>query len=148
MSTIHNEIIINAPVERIWNILGTPDLLEKYDPTIKNSVLVSNEKTGLGAKRKINMLDGKNWFEEKITVFNPTNSMTYELTACSFPIKSLKHTYNLEKVGNGVRVKQKMEYEVKFGLLGKLMDKLMMRKQFDSGIKKFFSGLKLFAEKN
>lgn len=148
MSTLHNEITINAPADKIWNILATPDLLEKYDPTIKNSTLVSHEKTGLGAKRKINMLDGKNWFEEKITEYNPANNLTYQLTACSFPIKGLKHTYRLEKSGSSVKVRQTMDYEVKFGLIGKLMDKLMIRKQFDSGIKKFFAGLKDYAEKN
>ncbi len=41
-----------------------------------------------------------------------------------------------------------MEYTVKFGLLGKLLDTLMIRKQSDTGIKKFFSGLKSYAEKN
>jgi len=40
-----------------------------------------------------------------------------------------------------------MEYTVKFGVLGKLMDVLMMRKQSDAGIKKFFAGLKTYVEK-
>jgi hypothetical protein len=39
-----------------------------------------------------------------------------------------------------------MEYTVKFGLLGQLLDALMIRKQSDAGIKKFFSGLKNYAE--
>lgn len=147
MSTLHNEIIINAPLEKIWNILETPDLLEKYDPTIKESKLVSTEKNGPGAKRKIKMLDGKNWFEEKITDYRPNDLITYQLTACSFPIKGLKHSYRFEKTMSGIKVKQTMEYQVKFGLLGQLMDKMIMKKQFDSGIKKFFGGLKQFAEK-
>ena len=142
MSILHNEIAINAPVDKIWSILATPDLLEQYDPTIKSSTLVSAEKTGPGAKRKINMLDGKNWFEEKITEYEPVNNLTYQLTACSFPIKSLKHSYHFEKLGNQIKVKQTMYYEVKFGLIGKLMDKLMIRKQFDSGIKKVLYRIK------
>lgn len=148
MSTLHNEIIINAPLEKIWGILETPDLLEKYDPTIKDSKLVSAERRGPGAKRKINMLDGKNWFEEKITDYKLNDLLTYQLIACSFPIKGLKHSYRFEKTSTGTKVKQTMEYEVKFGFLGKLMDKMMIQKQFDSGIKKFFTGLKQFAEKN
>ena len=40
-----------------------------------------------------------------------------------------------------------MEYTVKFGLLGKLLDSLMIRKQTEGGIKKFFDGLKAYAEK-
>ena len=37
---------------------------------------------------------------------------------------------------------------VKFGLLGKLLDAMMLRKQSDEGIKKFFAGLKTYAETN
>lgn len=94
------------------------------------------------------MLDGKNWFDEKITVFNPNEDLTYQLTDCTFPMKDLKHSYSFEKIGNQTKVKQVMQYTVKFGLLGKLLDSLMIRKQSDAGIKKFFAGLKNFAEMN
>ena len=148
MATIHNEITINANIEKVWAMLTDLELLEQYDPTVKKSTLVSAEKTGLGAKRKVLMLDGKNWFDEKVTAYKTNEELTYQLTDCSFPIKGLKHSYSFEKVGNQTKVKQVMEYTVKFGLLGKLLDVLMIRKQSDSGIKKFFSGLKSYAEKN
>jgi ligand-binding SRPBCC domain-containing protein len=147
MATIYNEITINAPIELVWEILATPGLLDKYDPTVKKSALISSEKTGIGATRKVEMLDGKNWFNEKITVFEPDKLLTYQLTECTFPIKELEHTYTFENNGNSIKVKQVMEYTVKFGLLGKLMDAMMIRKQSDAGIKKFFVGLKEYAEK-
>lgn len=148
MGTIKNEITINAPLDKIWSILTNPELLDQYDPTVKESTLISTEKTGINAKRKVLMLDGKNWFDEKITVFKPNEALTYLLTDCSFPIKDLKHSYTFEKAGNQIKVQQVMEYTVKFGLLGKLLDSLMIRKQSDAGIKKFFVGLKQYAEKN
>jgi hypothetical protein len=92
------------------------------------------------------MKDGKNWFEEKCALSNPGKALVYELTACSFPIHGLKHSYSFEQNGNGVKVKQVMEYQVKFGLLGKFLDVIMIRKQTDSGVKKFFFGLKSYVE--
>ena len=148
MATIHNEITVNASIDNVWDILTNLELLEKFDPTVKKSTLISAEKTGIGAMRKVNMLDGKNWFEEKIIVFQPSEALTYQLTDCTFPMKDLKHSYSFEKIGNQTKVKQVMEYTVKFGLLGKLLDSLMIRKQSDAGIKKFFDGLKAYAEKN
>lgn len=146
MTTIHNEITVNASTEKVWSILTDLELLDQYDPTVKKSTLVSSEKTGIGAKRKVLMLDNKNWFDEKIAIFKPNEALTYQLTDCSFPIKGLKHSYSFETIGNQTKVKQVMEYTVKFGLFGKLLDHLMIRKQFDNGIKKFFGGLKTFAE--
>lgn len=146
MAAIHNKITVNASIDKLWNILTDLELLDRYDPAVKKSTLVSAEKTGIGAKRKVDMLDGKNWFEEKVTVFKPNDALTYQLTDCSFPIKGLKHSYSFEKIGNQTQVKQVMEYTVKSGLLGMLLDSLVIRKQSDAGVKKFFAGLKSYAE--
>lgn len=148
MTTLHNEIIINAPIEKIWEALSSIEKLDKFDPTVKKSVALSPAKSGIGAKRKVDMKDGKNWFEEKVTEFKPNEALTYQLTDCSFPIKGLKHSYTFEKTGTQIKVKQVMQYTVKFGLLGKILDSLMIRKQTNSGIQKFFEGLKEYAEKD
>ena len=146
MATIRNEILIKAPIEKIWEVLATPDLLDKYDPTVKKSTVLTAAKKGIGAKRMVEMLDGENWFEESVTEFKVNEALTYELTACSFPIHKLKHSYSFEIVGGQTKIKQVMDYTVKFGLFGKLLDALMIRKQSDNGIKKFFAGLKTFIE--
>jgi ribosome-associated toxin RatA of RatAB toxin-antitoxin module len=146
MATIHNEITVNASLEKIWALLTDLELLSQYDPTVKKSTLLSTVKTGIGAKRKVDMLDGKNWFEERVTIFKTNEALTYQLTDCSFPIKGLHHSYSFERMGNRTKVKQVMEYSVKFGLFGKLLDVMMIRKQSDIGIKKFFTGLKSYAE--
>lgn len=148
MTTLHNEITINAPIEKIWEVLTEVEMLDKYDPTVKKSTALSQTKKGISAKRKVEMLDGKNWFEEQCTAHLPNEALTYELTACSFPIHKLKHSYSFIKMGGQTKVKQVMQYEMKFGFLGKIMDALMVRKQSDKGIKKFFAGLKSFTEKN
>lgn len=148
MTTLNNEIVINAPIEKIWEALSVTDNLEKFDPTVKKSVCITNEKSGLNAKRKVDMLDGKNWFEEMVTEFKPNESLKYQLTDCSFPINGLTHSYTFEKLGNNIKVKQVMQYSVKYGVIGKILDSLMIRKQTDSGVKKFFDGLKEYAEKN
>lgn len=147
MSKLINDITINAPIDKIWSILTDLELLDKTDPTVKKATLISENKSGLDAKRKVLMQDGKNWFDEKITIFKPNEELAYQLTDCSFPIKALKHTYSFQKNGVQIKVQQVMEYTVKFGVLGILLDKMMIGKQFNSGIKKFLNGLKTYAEK-
>lgn len=148
MAILNNAITINAPIEKIWNILADPELLDQYDPTVKKSTLILNQQTGLNAARKVTMQDGKNWFEEKITLFEPNEALAYQLTDCSFPIIGLTHSYSFEKSGDQTKVKQVMAYTVKFGLFGKLLDRVMIRKQTQKGIKKFFDGLKNYTENN
>lgn len=147
MSKLINDITINASIEKIWSILTDLELLDKTDPTVKKAILISENKTGLNAKRKVLMQDGKNWFDEKIITFKPNEELVYQLTDCSFPIKGLKHTYSFQKKGNSTKVQQVMEYTVKYGVLGMLLDNMMIGKQFNSGINKFLTGLKTYAEK-
>ena len=147
MSKLINDITINAPIDKIWSILTDLEILDKTDPTVKKATLISSNKTGLEAKRKVLMQDGKNWFDEKITIFKPNEELAYQLTDCSFPIKALKHSYSFQKNGDQIKVQQVMEYTVKFGVLGILLDKMMIGKQFNSGINKFLKGLKTYAEK-
>lgn len=147
MGKLTNYITIHATIDKVWSVLTDLELLDKTDPTVKKATLISENKTGLEAKRKVLMLDGKNWFDEKITVFKPQEELTYQLTDCSFPIEELKHTYTFQKMGNQTKVQQVMEYKVKFGIIGKLMDKLMIGRQFNSGINKFLTGLKTYTEK-
>ena len=148
MTTLQNEITIIATAEKIFNALAEMEGLEKLDPNVKKSTLLSQIKSGIGATRKVDMQDGKNWFEEKVTDAKQNEALSFELTACSFPVKSLKYTYKLEKSGNGVKVSQVMAYKIKFGLLGAILDTLMIRKQYKKGIKQFFAGLKSHVEKN
>ena len=148
MSTLYNEITIAATVSDIWNVLSKVDELDKYDPTVLRSEATTVDNTGTGAARKVAMKDGKNWFEEKVTIFNPGKNLAFELTACSFPVHQLKHSYSFETKNNYTVVRQVMEYRMKYGLLGKLLDSLIVRKQSDKGIKQFFAGLKAYVEKN
>jgi hypothetical protein len=64
MKTIRNEIIIDAPIDKIRESLAITDKLDSYDPTVKKSAATSEIKSGTGASRKVDMLDGQNWLRE------------------------------------------------------------------------------------
>lgn len=147
MTTLYNRITVNASVQELWAVLSDLEELDKYDPTVKTATIISTQRTGLNAARKVLMSDGKNWFEEKITEFEPSRSLCYQLTDCSFPLKRLRHSYRFKPTPSGTELEQVMEYTVKFGLLGKVLDRLMIRKQTSAGIQKFFSGLKAHVER-
>lgn len=144
MATIHNKITIQATPEKVWGILSDPVKLELYDPVVKSSRLISSLRSGLGSERHCDTQSG--WFEDKITECEPYEKLTFTLTACNQPMKSLTHSYTFKKIGNHTEVSQVMKYTMKYGILGKFMDALMGRRVSDQQIKKFFIGLKKYAE--
>jgi hypothetical protein len=72
--------------------------------------------------------------------------MSFELFECTLPVRRLRHSYTLTQDGAGTTVHQRMEYELKLGPIGALMDALMVRRKWDAGIKEFFAGLKQYVE--
>ena len=146
MKTLKNEVLIDAPIDKIWESLAITDKLESFDPTVKKSIATTELKSGIGAGRKVDMLDGKNWFVEECTTYEPNKALEYTLTACSFPVHQLQHGYSFEKIGDKIKVIQRMNIEMKYGPVGKLMF-LVLKSKWNDGNRKFLSGLKSASEK-
>ena len=121
--------------------LAKLDALDSFDPGVKRSTVVSPADEGVGAMRRCELTPG-GWYEEQVTEWKPAASLAFELSACSLPVTSLRHQYRLEPDEQGTLVTQRMEYRLKFGPVGKLLDAVVVRRKWDAGIKTFFGGLK------
>ena len=73
--------------------------------------------------------------------WEPGAAVAFELTRCSLPVKALCHDYTLTADGETTFVEQRMTYELKYGALGRILDRLIMRRKWDSSIKIFLAGL-------
>jgi ligand-binding SRPBCC domain-containing protein len=145
MTVLENSIRIDAPPEKVWSVLASLDTLAKYDPGVARSEIVSAVKEGPGAARRCDLKPG-GWFNERVADWRPNEALSFELYECTLPVQRLRHSYALVSEGGGTVVRQRMEYELKFGPVGKLLDALMVRRKWTAGIKGFLSGLKGYAE--
>jgi ligand-binding SRPBCC domain-containing protein len=145
MTVLENSIHIDAPARKVWSVLASLDALDRYDPGVTKSEIVTPTREGPGSARRCD-LKPRGWFKERVADWKPNESLSFELFECTLPVRRLKHSYTLTPDGSGTVVRQRMEYELKFGPIGKLMDTVMVRKKWDAGIKSFFDGLKVFVE--
>lgn len=140
MTTLNNQISINASPEAVWQVLSDLSRLEQYDPVVTGSRVIGKAVSGLKAQRHCHTRNG--WFKEEISEWKPYETLAFTLFDCNLPMKALTHAYRLEQRGTATLVSQTMTYTMKYGLFGNLIDLLMVRKQSDKGIKLFFEGLK------
>ena len=145
MTVLENSVRIDAPPEKVWSVLASLDALDRYDPVVAKSEIISLEREGPGATRRCDVKPS-GYFKEKVADWKPNESLSFELFECTLPVRRLKHSYTLTPDGSGTLVRQRMEYELKFGPIGRLMDAMMVRKKWDAGIKGFFAGLKHYVE--
>lgn len=141
MTVLENSIQIQATPEAVWSVLGELGALDQYDPGVKKSQILEGPHDGVGAARRCDLAPG-GWFEERVTEWEPNVSLAFELFACTLPVKRLRHRYTFTARDGGTLVTQTMEYELKFGPLGWLMDAVMVRRKWNDGIRGFFHGLK------
>ncbi len=89
-----------------------------------------SEQTGVGALRQCDLADGKNYIRERIIGYEPQRKLVIDIYEGSLPLKSAVAMFtfraiNLQKTEQTMQ----MEFQPKFGLLGKLMIP-MMKPQF------------------
>jgi len=145
MTVIETQIRIEAPPEKVWSVLTSLDALAEYDPGVSKSEIISDAKRGPGAARRCDLAPG-GWFKERVAAWQPNEALSFELYECTLPLRALRHSYTLVPEGGGTLVRQRMEYRLKFGLLGKLLDAMVVRKKWNAGIHGFFTGLKRYVE--
>lgn len=145
MTVLESSIEIATAPARVWELLATLDALERYDPGVASSRITSPTRVGIGATRQCDLKPG-GWFRERVTTWEPERALGFELFECTLPVKRLRHDYILTWTAGGTRVQQRMEYRLKFGLLGFLMDALLVRRRWRAGIDAFLAGLKQLAE--
>lgn len=145
MTTLHHEIKINAPLERVWKAAADLEAIKHYNPMIKSVRYISPNREGIGAARHCDFKDGK-YVKERITAWEPMRTMTIEMYEHQWPVKFMNWRLTLKQEGNSTLASQDMEYKMKFGMFGKLLNALIMRKKMDQGAGGVFQEFKRYVE--
>ncbi len=137
MTTLKRQIEINAPSQVVFDVLANLELVERYNPLVIRAKYVSEARRGIGSARECDLgKDGA--VRERVVGFEDGNWIRMELYEHSWPLKKMEWTTTVTPIGDATHVSQTMEYQMKFGPLGQLMDVLMMRKKFDHTLAHFF----------
>ncbi|WP_332775550.1 SRPBCC family protein [Polaromonas sp.] len=145
MMTLKHEVSIAADVETVWRTLSDLLAVKQHNPSVVSVRILTDKTTGIGAARRCEMRT-KDWVEEKVWAFDPPHVIGLEVAASSWPVAFMKWRTELRPDGRNTLVKQEMNYKLKFGVLGLLLDKLVMRRKLDASIQEVFERLKLHVE--
>lgn len=143
--TLHHEVLINAPKEKVWLVLNNIEEVENYNPQVSDATCLSDNHEGVNASRQCTMDDGTT-VKEKVLAIDPGNSMTMELYESSWPVKNMKWTTSIETKDGATLVKQDLEYNVRYGAFGALLNTFVMKNKMNASINEVFSELKKYVE--
>ncbi|MFZ5876086.1 MAG: SRPBCC family protein [Nitrospirota bacterium] len=145
MPELHHTIMINASPDRVWKALADLEAVQHYNPSVSRARYISSNREGVGASRQCE-LKPKGVVKERVIAWEPNQAIALELYESPWPVAFMQWRTEVKPDGPGTVLTQRMEYRVKFGVLGALMDHLVMRRTLDRTIADVFDGLKRFVE--
>ncbi len=149
MTRITGDIHIDAPKEHVWDILADLGGIKNFHPGLTDSYYHPGAKRGVGASRHCDLKPFGS-LEETVVRWEEGESYTLRIHDGKKvpPFSRAEGTLAVRANGggSGTVATMTLEYSLKFGPLGRLMNAIMVRRQFEKVIPAVLGGLKKYAE--
>jgi Polyketide cyclase / dehydrase and lipid transport len=145
MTTIHHAIEAACPPERVWAVLADLEAVRHYNPTVRTVAVRGSRRSGVGAERVCDLYP-KGRVVERVTHWEDGRAVGLEVAESDLPIRFMHWVTRIEPKGSGSLITQQLEYAVKFGPFGWLLDMLVMRRKLTATLDDVFARLARRAE--
>lgn len=148
MASITVEKIVHAPVSEVWAAWDDFGGIHRFNPNLSGShLLEGSAKTGLGATRQCDLIDGKNYIQERVVDYVPNKRMVIDIFDGTIPVRNARAEIELHEKGERqTEVTMTMHFQPKMGIFGQLMVPLM-KPQFRKLLAKLLDGNAAYVEK-
>ncbi len=145
MATFTETVTIHAPIGEVWDTLADVGSIHAWNPGVKDSYIITEATTGLGARRHCD-LGGRNYLEESVVSFVEREQLTMRIDESNMPFARADITFDLLSHGDATQVSVTPDYALKYGPVGALMDRLAVRRIYRKGMASLLRGLKRHVE--
>lgn len=146
--TINYQVHIDAPKDEVWAVIADFGNIANLSPGIKKSYLTSEATGGVGATRHCDLaLYGAN-VEERIIEWTDGESFRVDIfESTRLPIiKTSGGSFHVQDHDGGTRLTGSLHSSLKYGFVGDLMYRLVLRKQLAKEWKILLAGVKQHME--
>jgi len=140
MVKISNQVQINAPKSKVWEIVSDFGAVSRWGPLVTQSATISQNNKGLGAERSCEVLQIGN-ITEKVIGWDEGNSITIDVKGIP-GVYSLVNQSTLSGEGDQTVVTLETDVDIK----GTEEEKKGIEEQFHGALQLTVEGLKQYAE--
>jgi ligand-binding SRPBCC domain-containing protein len=145
MPKIYARIVIDAPREEVWEILGNFTCVAAYSPDVRSARVVSDTGSGPGATRRLE-LNSRGYVEESVTSWSEGQGFSVSVIGPPNTLKQRSRRWWLAQQGNSTEVTLEVDYRLKYGPIGALRDLVSTRRALRGTSHRSLSGLKYHVE--
>lgn len=142
MSTLTVSRTLSHAPEAVWPILDDFGAIHRWSAAVESSPInAGTPDRGVGAERNCQLYDG-NHIQERVTQVVEGRRLALEVFDSSMPLRSADAVFELAPaLSGGTELSMTFTYVVKFGLLGKAMDGLMLRRMMTGSLNRLLAAL-------
>ena len=129
MSVVEETRVVNGPIDQAWAEISHMGAVQDWHLNVASAVVLTAHDTGIGASRRVEFYSGGGTVE---TVVEESEQQftTVEMTGSPMIKKALVTIRTKERSADTTDVTFSIDYSMKFGPIGWLMDVAMMRRIF------------------
>ncbi|MFQ6080277.1 MAG: SRPBCC family protein [Candidatus Bathyarchaeia archaeon] len=146
MARIEKSIVINAPPEKVFALSADVERMPEWMDTVKEVKVTSKERTGVGATSHWVVEAGgtRAEFDSETTEWVENEKIAWRTTSGNI---TMFGSGTLKPVERGTEYTWVMDYELPYSILGKIIDKLKVSKDFEKDMARALQNLKNLLEK-
>jgi uncharacterized membrane protein len=148
MSQLSTKVQIKAPADKLWKVLIDLESLSQWAPDdVSPDALESDENTATALYYDPDLFHNA---EDRAIAWEESHHYAYEVKNIG-PIRSAYNRFALTPVGEGgeeTLLTQTLDFQMKLGPIGALMDTLVFRPQFRKQMEQSLSALKEYIERS
>ena len=138
MAVFERSFVVDASLESVWEFHSDPVALAKITPVMHVHVEHCDYPVRKGSiiRLTLSVAMSRITWNSQIAECDPNHYFIDEQLENQGPFKRWKHTHRFTVVGRGTQITDYVEYEMPFGLLGKIVERvfgrLIIKSMFDA----------------
>lgn len=117
---------IEATRQAVWSTLADFGNVAAWAPYMRISHLLGERESGVGTRRAMQHEFGFR-FEESVTGWLEGEGFDFDVLRAPWPMNNVQESWRLVQDGTGVLVTSDVQYDMKLGPLGALLDWILVR---------------------
>ena len=146
MRRLEERIVINTSQQAVWDVLADFGNPATWAPGMRQSSLKGKQKIGVGTQRIMRHAWGFN-IEETVTQWIDGAGFSFKLDKAPFPLCDVCETWVLRHDDIQTMITTTVSYGTRLGLIGILLDAMLVRFLVAREMRSGIAGLKQYVEK-
>jgi len=142
---VKTAVIINTPASMVWDVLKDFGNVSEWAPTVSESHYLTAQTEGVGTERHCHVV-GFGDIQEHVTDWHEGQGFAYSVTALG-PLAASNSSWWLTRIDDqATKLEVVFSYDIRFGLFGKILHKLVMRKKLEKSLPETLAATKKHVE--